>query len=149
VLDDNGRAARYSSALEPFAGQFHDFLIDRLLGEFELRQGLLVAAQRHLDNAETLARREALRWELARTLEAQAMLALARQNKRPLPAGLSPREAEVLRHVANGLSNREIAEALFLSEKTVINHLTSILNKTGLDNRTAAAAFAIRNGLAD
>jgi two-component system NarL family response regulator len=45
------------------------------------------------------------------------------------------------------MSNREIAGVLFLSEKTVVNHLTSIFNKTGVDNRTAAAAFAIRNGL--
>jgi predicted ATPase/DNA-binding CsgD family transcriptional regulator len=150
MLNDNERAARYARALEPFAGQFHDFLVDRLLGEFELRQvGLLVEAKMHLEQAETLARRESLRWELARTLEAQAALALAQHGKRPLPAGLSRREAEVLRHVASGQSNREIAEALFLSEKTVINHLTSIFNKTGLDNRTAAAAFAIRNGLAE
>jgi DNA-binding NarL/FixJ family response regulator len=66
----------------------------------------------------------------------------------PLPARLSQREAEVLRLVATGMSNREIAGVLFLSEKTVVNHLTSIFNKAGVDNRTAAAAFAIRNGLA-
>jgi predicted ATPase/DNA-binding CsgD family transcriptional regulator len=149
VLNDSERAARYAGALEPFSGQFHDFLIDRLLGEFELRQGMLEAAKAHLERAELLARRESLHWELARTLEAQATLELAQQRKRPLPAGLSRREAEVLRHVADGLSNREIAERLFLSEKTVINHLTSIFNKTGAENRTAAAAFAIRNGLAE
>jgi predicted ATPase/DNA-binding CsgD family transcriptional regulator len=150
LLLDDDRAARYAWELQPFAGQFHDFLIDRLLGQFELRQGLLAEAKTHLERAELLARRESLNWELTRTREAQAMLALATpEPARPLPAGLSRREAEVLRHVASGLSNREIAEALFLSEKTVINHLTSIFNKTGLDNRTAAAAFAIRNGLAD
>ena len=48
-----------------------------------------------------------------------------------------------------GKSNREIAEQLALSEKTVANHLTSILNKTGTENRTAAAAFAVRHGLAE
>lgn len=64
-----------------------------------------------------------------------------------LPAGLSARQAQVLRLVATGRSNRAIAEALNISEKTVINHLTAIFQKTGCENRAAAAAFAIRQGL--
>ena len=64
------------------------------------------------------------------------------------PAGLSAREAQVLRLVASGLENREIAKRLFLSPNTVANHIRSILAKTGSANRTEAAAFAIRNGLA-
>jgi len=68
--------------------------------------------------------------------------------RRPFPDGLSSREVEVLRLVAQGKSNRQIAEELVLSEKTVINHLTSIFNKTVTDNRAAATAFAIRHGLA-
>jgi DNA-binding CsgD family transcriptional regulator len=64
-----------------------------------------------------------------------------------LPAGLSEREAEVLRLAAAGRTNREIANALFISEKTVANHLTSIFAKTGVDNRVEATAFAIRHGL--
>jgi DNA-binding CsgD family transcriptional regulator/tetratricopeptide (TPR) repeat protein len=64
------------------------------------------------------------------------------------PAGLSLREVSVLRLVSEGKTNREIAGELALSEKTVANHITSILNKTGTDNRTAAAAFAMRRGLA-
>jgi len=66
----------------------------------------------------------------------------------PLPAGLSAREVEVLRLVAAGRSNREIASDLVLSEKTVENHLTRIYAKVGAENRAAAAAFAIRHGLA-
>ncbi len=65
-----------------------------------------------------------------------------------LPAGLSVREADVLKLVAAGRTNREIADRLALSEKTVANHLTRILGKTNSENRAAAAAFAVRNGLA-
>ena len=61
---------------------------------------------------------------------------------------LTAREIEILRLIATGRSNREIAQALTLSEKTVANHLTSIFTKTGADNRAAATAFAIRHGLA-
>ncbi len=67
---------------------------------------------------------------------------------RSLPAGLSEREVEVLRFIVAGKSNRQIAEALVLSEKTVANHILHICNKTGTENRTAAAAFALRHGLA-
>jgi DNA-binding NarL/FixJ family response regulator len=75
---------------------------------------------------------------------------LAGKGTRPhLPAGLSPREAEVLRLVTQGKSNRQIAEGLVISERTVANHLASILNKTGVENRAAAAAFAIRHELAE
>jgi DNA-binding CsgD family transcriptional regulator/tetratricopeptide (TPR) repeat protein len=65
-----------------------------------------------------------------------------------LPAGLSEREAEVLRLVAAGCSNREIARTLALSEKTIANYITGIYTKTDSENRAAAAAFAIRHGLA-
>jgi predicted ATPase/class 3 adenylate cyclase/DNA-binding CsgD family transcriptional regulator len=64
------------------------------------------------------------------------------------PAGLTAREVEVLRLVARGLTNNEIAGELRLSEKTVAHHLTHIFNKTTSENRAGAAAFAIRHGLA-
>jgi len=50
--------------------------------------------------------------------------------------------------VTLGKNNRQIAEELGLSEKTVANHLSHIFSKTGSENRAAATAFAIRNGLA-
>jgi DNA-binding CsgD family transcriptional regulator len=53
----------------------------------------------------------------------------------------------VLRLVAAGRSNREIAEALSLSEKTVGNHLTHVYTKIGVENRAAAATFAARHDL--
>jgi DNA-binding CsgD family transcriptional regulator len=65
-----------------------------------------------------------------------------------LPARLTQREVEVLKFIAQGRSNRQIAQALCLTEKTVTNHLTHIFNKTGCQNRAAAAAFALRHGLA-
>jgi DNA-binding CsgD family transcriptional regulator len=64
------------------------------------------------------------------------------------PTGLSPREMEVLRLMADGLTNQEIADSLFLSRRTVTSHATSILGKLGLSSRTAAVSYAIRHGLA-
>jgi DNA-binding NarL/FixJ family response regulator len=64
-----------------------------------------------------------------------------------LPDGLSPREAQILALVARGLSNREIGEALTISEHTAANHIRSILRKTGCANRTEAASYAHRRGL--
>jgi DNA-binding CsgD family transcriptional regulator len=63
------------------------------------------------------------------------------------PAGLSPREVEVLRLVAAGRSNPQIAAELFLSEKTVARHLSNIFTKLGVGSRTAAAAFAFQHRL--
>jgi DNA-binding NarL/FixJ family response regulator len=62
---------------------------------------------------------------------------------------LSDREKEVLRLVADGLTNKEIAEALFISEHTARNHVAHILNKLGLSRRAGAAAYAARLGLLD
>jgi len=63
------------------------------------------------------------------------------------PAGLSGREAQVLRLVAAGKGNRQIARELFVSPNTVANHVRSILSKTHSANRTEAAAFAIHHDL--
>jgi DNA-binding CsgD family transcriptional regulator len=62
--------------------------------------------------------------------------------------GLSPREVEVLRLLAEGHSNRAIADQLFLSERTVESHICHILTKLNLDSRTAAATWAVRHQLA-
>jgi DNA-binding CsgD family transcriptional regulator len=193
MLGDTARAARYRPPLRAFQGQFHDFLIDRLLGQIGTMLHDLAAAQASLEAAEETARRERMHPELARTLAARADLELARGGHghvvrardlldqalvlfdqlemageaarirdrlqqvqsgpdisvtSALPAGLSAREAEILRLVAAGRTSREIARALNLSEKTVSNHLTSIFTKTGSDNRAAATAFAVRHGLA-
>jgi len=61
---------------------------------------------------------------------------------------LTRREREILSHVAEGLSNREIAERLVLSPETVKSHVAAILNKLELSDRTQAAVYAVRHGLA-
>jgi DNA-binding CsgD family transcriptional regulator len=63
------------------------------------------------------------------------------------PGGLSPREAQVLRMIAQGRSNQQIAAAIHRSPNTVANHVRSILAKLGVANRTEAATFAARHGL--
>jgi DNA-binding CsgD family transcriptional regulator/tetratricopeptide (TPR) repeat protein len=65
------------------------------------------------------------------------------------PAGLTRREAEVLGLLAAGHSNKEIAAQLFLSERTVERHITTVYRKIGTRRRTEAMAFALRHGLAD
>jgi DNA-binding NarL/FixJ family response regulator len=66
----------------------------------------------------------------------------------PLPDPLSEREKEILRLIAQGASNREIAAQLVIAEGTVKNHVTSILNKLGVSDRTQAALKAREMGLA-
>jgi ATP/maltotriose-dependent transcriptional regulator MalT len=66
-----------------------------------------------------------------------------------LPDGLSPRELDILRLVARGLSNRQIGEELFISAHTAANHVRSILRKTSCANRTEAATYAHRHALAE
>ena len=68
-------------------------------------------------------------------------------NKPALPAGLTEREVEVLRLVAGGLTNNEIATELFLSPKTVSRHLSNIFTKIGVSSRASATAFAIQHQL--
>jgi DNA-binding CsgD family transcriptional regulator len=65
----------------------------------------------------------------------------------PLPAGLTAREAEVLRLVAAGHTNKEIGGVLFVSDKTIARHLSNIFTKAGVSTRAAATAFAFEQGM--
>ncbi len=62
---------------------------------------------------------------------------------------LTPREVEILQYLAQGLSNREIAETLTVSTRTVTTHVRNILDKLHLANRTKAALYAIEQGISD
>jgi DNA-binding NarL/FixJ family response regulator len=63
-------------------------------------------------------------------------------------ADLSPRETEILRLIAEGRANKEIARRLTISERTARTHVSNILRKLGLTSRTQAALLAVREGLA-
>jgi DNA-binding CsgD family transcriptional regulator len=112
---------------------------------------LLAATDEHrgaralLDEARTLCLPMGALPALARIERLAARLDAATGRQ---PAGLTAREAEVLRLVAGGLSNAEIAERLYLSLNTVKVHVGNVLAKTGVPNRAAAAQFARRRGLA-
>lgn len=65
----------------------------------------------------------------------------------PALAPLTAQERRVLRMIGEGMTNRQIAEAMFLAEKTVKNYVSTILAKLGLDRRTQAAVFAVKHRL--
>jgi DNA-binding CsgD family transcriptional regulator len=89
---------------------------------------------------------EARRYALLQPAESR--LAVDRTRAPRLAGGLTEREAEVLRLVADGKTNHEIARELILSERTVARHLDHIYGKLRVSSRAAAAAFALRAGLA-
>ena len=108
---------------------------------------MLKRAIAELEAAErTLAERGALREADAAAQELRRLGSAADAAPRPVAsvtgaAALSPREREVAALVASGSRNREVAAALFLSEKTVESHLARIYDKLGIRSRTALAAI--------
>ena len=84
--------------------------------------------------------------KLGATLDAERASALLNRQK-VLPRGLTEREVEVLALVAEGLTNREIAESLFISEHTVARHLSNVFRKLDVTSRSAAATFALEHDL--
>ena len=77
-------------------------------------------------------------------------LAKRAEQKQQIPAPvLTSRELEVLKHVAKGMSNREIADELYISENTVKNHVRNILEKLHLHSRMEAVLYAVREQLLD
>jgi non-specific serine/threonine protein kinase len=142
------RAALLWGAAEALLEQIevgvHTYVSDRFL------QQSRVAARARLDEAAWTA---AWAEERAMSPEKAVEYALEQESApepvapEPYPAGLSAREAEVLRLVATGLTNAEVAGELFLSSRTVDWHLGSIYRKIGFHSRTEATRFALEHGL--
>jgi len=82
----------------------------------------------------------------SRVLKQFRDLSLVGQEVEPLFAPLSAREIEILEYIARGNSNKEIARALKISDQTVKNHITSILRKLAVNDRTQAVVLALRRG---
>jgi DNA-binding NarL/FixJ family response regulator len=91
--------------------------------------------------------RFAAEWARGRAMGAAEILGLARPRPSGHPAGLILREVEVLRLVAGGLTDAQVAERLVLSVRTVHSHVRSIYRKLGVSSRTAATGYALRQGL--
>jgi non-specific serine/threonine protein kinase len=144
------RAARLWGAAEALLEEIevgvHTYVPDR-----SIHQSLVAAARARLDEEAFEAA-----WAEGRTMTPEQAIEYAlEQEASPEPAAtpqtyppdLSAREAEVLRLVAAGLTNAEVAKRLFLSSRTVDWHLSSIYRKLGFNSRTEATRFAIEHGL--
>jgi DNA-binding NarL/FixJ family response regulator len=81
-----------------------------------------------------------------RVLKEFRELAVYGQEAAPIFAPLSPREVEILDNIAQGMTNKQVAYALSISEQTVKNHMSSILRKLSVNDRTQAVVYAMRQG---
>ncbi|MGW0463761.1 helix-turn-helix transcriptional regulator [Streptomyces sp. NPDC003027] len=144
--------ARHEPALRPLRRALAGWLALRVPYEAaRVRMLLAAAGQAEGDD-------EAARLELAAARstferlgalpDARRATALLAGHRRTLPGGLTAREAEVLRLVAAGGSNRDIARALTIGEHTVARHLNNVFAKLDVTSRTAATAYAYAHGLA-
>jgi DNA-binding NarL/FixJ family response regulator len=126
VLDRRGNRARAIATLEQANAIAHDLEAAPLIREID-----------------ALARRA--RIELER--EPSTSEALPGQSPEFGPLGLTPREVEVLRLIAAGATNPQIAKSLYISSKTASHHVSRILSKLGVTSRVEAAGIAHRLGL--
>ncbi|HZY07609.1 MAG TPA: LuxR C-terminal-related transcriptional regulator, partial [Ilumatobacteraceae bacterium] len=140
-------AATLLGALSRESSSFHHVpelvdLGDRLkaqLGETRSKEFTAAGAMFDLNHAAAYAR---VQIDLARK-------ALARQARHAIPAGLTRREVDVLRLIAEGRATREIAEQLFISSKTADNHIQHIYTKLSVTNRAAATRWAVEHEIVD
>jgi DNA-binding CsgD family transcriptional regulator len=142
VLHREGLARRESAPGD------HESRVSRLVDQL----GATTYRQRHVAGSALDPRAaftEAVGW--IPPAKSPAEISVVTKPQVPLPPAaetLSKRELDVLLLMAEGLTNQEIADRLFVSFRTVTTHVTAILGKLGLSSRTAAVAYAIRNGLA-
>jgi DNA-binding CsgD family transcriptional regulator len=125
---------------------FERALTQLALGELHAATGEIDDARSQLDECVTICTRLGARPTLERARALAKRLEIRMDHSRS-PFSLTPRELEVLRLLAEGKSDREIAEALFISHHTVMNHVSRILGKLDVGSRTAAAAYALRHDL--
>lgn len=132
--------AALRAALEGFGGAGSPYDVARC------RVAIAEACDAFGDRETARLEREAAR-EVFRALDARPDIDALDGTTRDERHGLTAREVEVLRLVASGATNRGIAEALVLSEKTVARHLANVFAKLGVSNRAAATAWAHRHGV--
>jgi DNA-binding CsgD family transcriptional regulator len=177
-LRDREAGARCEDGLRPYPNDYHWVQARVTLARLAALRGDTGTALAYLDAAEVWSRTQGLLYDYAlarlarleiagpaataveieacrallQEFDAQPALerldALAGASPAPAPEGLTAREMEVLRLLAQGMTNRQIADALVLSERTVVNHVSHIFTKIGVEHRSAATAFALRRGLA-
>jgi DNA-binding CsgD family transcriptional regulator len=151
-LEGRSDPARWQAAVDAFS---YGNLYAVARCQWRLAEALLAAGDR--DRATEAARAaHATATRLGAAPLRSALQELARRGRldlgaglpaRPRPAGLTPRELEVLGLLVEGRSNRQIAEQLFISDKTASVHVTNLLAKLGVHSRLEAAAMARRLGL--
>lgn len=142
---------RFEDAVDLFARSGAPF--EAACARIKLAEALGALNQRALASVEASASRAAFlklgaSFEASRAEQILGELGESNVAGAPSPGPLTRRELDVLRLVAQGLSNQEIAGQLVLSEHTVHRHMSSILDKLDLPSRAAAAAYAVRRGLA-
>jgi DNA-binding NarL/FixJ family response regulator len=138
VGDLTGAATAWDSI-----GHSYDAALVRLgsTDEADLRQALSVFDDLGASTAAAAARRR------MKSLGIGAIPRGPRAATKATPAGLTPREQEVLALLTEGLPDREISRRLFISERTVHHHVSAVLAKIGVSSRTAAAREAVRMGI--
>jgi predicted ATPase/DNA-binding CsgD family transcriptional regulator len=147
-----------AACLEGLGGAHGPVMAARLLGAAESlreRAGAAWPAFVHADSERSAARaRRALgderfdaEWAGGRAMDAAEIVVLTRSRPPDHPAGLTAREVEVLRLIAAGLTDAQVADRLVLSVRTVHSHVRSIYRKLGVSSRTAATGYAFRQGL--
>jgi predicted ATPase/DNA-binding CsgD family transcriptional regulator len=147
-----------AACVEGLAGAYAPALAARLLGAAESLRERAGAAwpafvradcERSADRARQALGDEQFgsEWARGKAMGAAEILGLARPRPPGHPAGLTLREAEVLRLVAAGLTDAQVAERLVLSVRTVHSHVRSIYRKLGVSSRAAATGYAFRQGL--
>jgi two-component system, NarL family, response regulator DegU len=128
-------------ALQAGASAYYpkDVLPDTLLNSIhEVNSGNFVVGEQVLPRAQVAA------WMLQQ-FEEMALVGSDLEDLE-MPQQLTDREMQILRHIARGLSNKEIAKTLDISQQTVKNHMTSILRRLAVNDRTQAAVLALKRG---